>query len=204
MQIGEKSGAVSLPREESNVLEGELSALRVRLMRQARLLVADHGTAEDLVQDTLLTVYEKQHHRRGDASLTTWAIAILKNRIADWYRAPGRRRMVSLHDDSADGEDPLDALFNERGEFAQPVHAWQTPEGETEQHQLAAVLNRCVSRLTTQSGQAFVMREWLGFETPEICQQLGITPDNCRTILHRARLGLRDCLQTNWFGRIHR
>jgi RNA polymerase sigma-70 factor (ECF subfamily) len=39
-----------------------------------------------------------------------------------------------------------------------------------------------------------MMREWQGFETSEICEQLGLTAENCRMIMHRARTGLRQCM----------
>ena len=39
----------------------------------------------------------------------------------------------------------------------------------------------------------------LDFETPEVCQTLGITVTNCNVILHRARNALRQCLQRGWF-----
>jgi RNA polymerase sigma-70 factor, ECF subfamily len=42
------------------------------------------------------------------------------------------------------------------------------------------------------------MREWLGFETTEICSRLSLNADNCRMILHRARMGMRECMQLNW------
>ena len=43
------------------------------------------------------------------------------------------------------------------------------------------------------------MRERLELETAEICAALGITSNNCFVILHRARLGLRVCLENRWF-----
>jgi RNA polymerase sigma-70 factor (ECF subfamily) len=43
------------------------------------------------------------------------------------------------------------------------------------------------------------MRELLGFDTKQICQALQISEENCWTILHRARLKLRSCLEQNWF-----
>ena len=44
-----------------------------------------------------------------------------------------------------------------------------------------------------------MMREMLGLETTEICAELGITPNNCHVTLHRARTGLRACLEGHWF-----
>jgi len=37
-------------------------------------------------------------------------------------------------------------------------------------------------------------------ETEEICKELGITPTNCWVLLHRARLFLRECLESNGFS----
>lgn len=34
----------------------------------------------------------------------------------------------------------------------------------------------------------------------EICQELDITPTNFWQIMHRAKLNLRDCVETNWFN----
>ena len=84
--------------------------------------------------------------------------------------------------------------------YAEPVPAWQQPENRTEQRQMMTVLERCVSCLPRQTGNVFMMREWLGFETAEICERVGVSADNCRMILHRARMALRDCMQRDWIG----
>ncbi len=181
-----------------------LAELRPKLMRQARLLVGNPSVAEDLVQETLLTVFEQHAQHNGGASLATWAIAILRNKISDWYRSPERRRMTALavNQDSDPDTDPLDELFNEQGEHVAPLHAWERPEREAEQHQLREVLDVCVERLSGPQGTAFMMREWLGFETAEVANRLQITPEHCRMLLRRARLSLRGCLQVRWFGKV--
>jgi RNA polymerase sigma-70 factor (ECF subfamily) len=45
-----------------------------------------------------------------------------------------------------------------------------------------------------------MMREMLGFETEEICKELSISPTNCWVVLHRARMGLRLCIEERWFN----
>lgn len=184
------------PTEPS--LDAQLPALRQRLLRQASFAVHDHSLAEDLVQDTLIAVVEQHTKRRGDASLTTWATAILKNKVADWYRSPSRRRTVQFNADDDKLEEGVDALYDANGVYVDPVPAWQQPENREEQRQMMTVLDRCVSCLPKQSGRVFMMREWLGFETAEICERAAISAENCRTILHRARTALRDCMQRNW------
>ena len=179
-------------------LEPQLAALRVRLLRHARFAVRDDSLAEDLVQDTLIAVMEQHGRRRGDASLQTWAIAILKNKVADWYRSPARRRMVQLSAEDDKLEDVIDALYDADGAHIDPIPAWQQPDNHLEQRQMMTILERCVSCLPRQTGRVFMMREWLGFENAEICERLGVSAENCRMILHRARTALRVCMQRDW------
>lgn len=179
----------------------EFAQLRPKLVRHARLLVFDTSVAEDLVQETLLAVFEQQQKFKGGANLQTWASAILKNKVADWYRSPNRTRMVSIETDASDNADPLDALYTAQGEHAAPVPAWQQPDAALERQQLKQTLDQCVHRLAHAQAAVFMMREWLGFEASEIALRLGISADNCRMLLHRSRLSLRDCLQVRWYGK---
>jgi RNA polymerase sigma-70 factor (ECF subfamily) len=62
------------------------------------------------------------------------------------------------------------------------------------------VFEACLDHLPAKTARVFMMREFLGFETDEICKEAGISASNCWVVLHRARLGLRTCLETNWFA----
>lgn len=169
--------------------------LRKRLLRHARMMVHEPALAEDLVQESLMAVIEKSDAYRGDASLTTWATAILKHKIADWYRSPHQlRRVQSAADDDASDSDLVDELYDAQGSYKEAVPAWQQPESMEAQRQVMSVLERCTRVLPVQTARVFMMREWLGFETSEICERLGLTADNCRMILHRARSALRQCV----------
>lgn len=181
-------------------LEAQLPTLRLRLLRHARFALHDVGLAEDLVQDTLMAVVMQHGQHRGVASLVTWSMAILKNKVADWYRSPTRRRMVQFIPDDESLSDPIDTLYDPNGAYTDPIPAWQQPENHLEQRQMMTVLERCVSCLPRQTGRIFMMREWLGFETAEICERVGVSADNCRTIMHRARMALRDCMQRDWIN----
>ncbi len=201
MDAGGATGRMARPavRDTGELsLDAQLPALRIRLLRHAQLAVSDRGQAEDLVQDTLIAVFEHQGERRGGSSLLTWATAILKNKVADWYRSPTRRRMVQLETEDQGLEDTIDALFLANGAYVDPVPAWQQPENREEQRQMMTVLERCVGTLPRQTGRVFMMREWLGFEASEICERVGVSAENCRTILYRARTALRVCMQQRW------
>lgn len=169
--------------------------LRQRLLRHARMMVFEPALAEDLVQESLMAVLEQPNAHRGEASLLTWAVAILKNKIADWYRSPHQRRRAWVDTDEIETEsDPTDGLYDAQGSYKEAVPSWQQPEKQETQRQMMTVMEACLKRLPSQTGRVFMMREWLGFETSEICERLSLSAENCRMILHRARMGLRQCM----------
>lgn len=178
----------------------DMEALRDRLLRHARQALPDTATAEDLVQDTLVDVLEGADRHRGEASLRTWATAILRHKVADWYRSPARRHRVSLEAEDERLAQVVDGEFDESGAWRGAIPAWQQPEQAEERRQMRGAIQACLDRLPPQTGRVFVLREWLGFETDEISSRLGLGMDNVRQILHRARLALRGCMQHHWVG----
>ena len=60
-------------------------------------------------------------------------------------------------------------------------------------------LEGCLGKLPERVATVFMMREMDDIESKEICATLAISDNNLWVMLHRARLGLRDCLAVNWF-----
>ena len=181
--------------------DGELVSLRGRLVFHARRLVRNSATAEDLVQETLLAVCANRAPMRGGATRATWAVAILKHKAADWWRSHESRWVTGLESGEDGDSGPLDALCRDCAQFGSCASLPVTPDDALERRELARSISRCTSLLPTMSAQVFVMHECLGFDTAEICERLDITPGNCRTLLHRARVALRHCLATDWEAR---
>ena len=67
-----------------------------------------------------------------------------------------------------------------------------------ESKQFWRVFEACLDHLPPNTGRVFMMREFLGFDTEEICAQLSITSTNLHVILHRARHKLRGCMEMGW------
>ena len=63
-----------------------------------------------------------------------------------------------------------------------------------------SVLDGCLGDLPRTLAQAFMLREIEQIEVETLCATLDLSPANLRVRLHRARLLLRDCLETRWFG----
>jgi RNA polymerase sigma-70 factor (ECF subfamily) len=164
---------------------------RPYLLRYASLQLRDRHAAEDCVQETLVAALAGEASFGGRSNLRTWLTGILKHKIVDAIRRKSR------------DPEPLpetaefDALFDETGHWGEPPTAW--PESSLEQKQFFAVLEKCLAGLPAKTAQAFMMREHMGFETDEICKELAVTPTHCWVLLYRARMALKECLQTNWF-----
>jgi len=178
-----------------------LIALRADMMRFANLQLRHAEAAEDLVQEAIEAALRHASSFAGQSTLKTWVFAILRNRIIDHLRQAKRTvPMSSLVEDSEDWQERLETLFNERGGWrdeARPA-AWPNPEQAMQNRQFWLVFEACLTHLPAQTGRVFMMREFLGFESVEICTQLGLSTSNCHVILHRARLKLRGCMDAGW------
>ena len=62
------------------------------------------------------------------------------------------------------------------------------------------VFNRCLARLPQGIADAFYLRELDELTADEVQQTLEITPANLWKRLHRARVLLRECLESGWFN----
>lgn len=178
-----------------------LTALRIDMMRFAQLQLRNTETAEDLVQESIEAALRHSSSFAGQSTLKTWVFAILRNRIIDHLRTAKRTvPMSSLVDDGEDWQERLEALFNEKGGWRDGPRptAWPDPEQSMQTRQFWGVFEACLEHLPANTGRVFMMREFLGFESDEICSQLGISTSNCHVILHRARLKLRGCMEIGW------
>jgi RNA polymerase sigma-70 factor (ECF subfamily) len=178
-----------------------LSRLRADLLRFAQLQLRNPEASEDVVQESIEAALRHGSSFAGESSLKTWVFAILRNRIVDHLRQ-GRRTVPvsSLVEDGDDWREQAEALFNERGMWrdASRPAAWPDPEQAALSRQFWRVFEICLEQLPDSSGRAFMMREFLGLETDEICAHLRISITNCHVLLHRARLKLRGCIESGW------
>lgn len=181
-------------------LTDTLAGFRNDLLRFARLQLRDDAAAEDAVQETMLAAIESADQFAGQSQVKTWVFSILKNKTIDLIRKRAREPNAGGLDQEFT-EDAFDTLFNERQHW-QPAERpanWGNPEETLENAQFWKVFEACLNRLPANTSRVFMMREFLGFETEEICKELTITTSNCWVVLHRARMALRLCLEGLWF-----
>lgn len=170
-------------------------------MRYALLQLRDPTLAEDAVQDTLLAALQGGARYEGRSSIKTWLTGILKHKIIDHVRRQAREQPLVEPDAESDDREIVDLSFEEDGHWRDFPQTWRTPERSFASKQFWQVFEMCVEVMPARTARVFVMREVMELSTEEICKELGITTTNCWVLLHRARLSLRGCLETKWFGK---
>lgn len=169
------------------------------LYRYALARVRKPEVAQDLVQDTFLAAVRARDRFAGQSSVRSWLCGILKHKLCDYYRKLGRE--TSFTD--------LEFLSSECSEKFVPEGFWVhmtgpkewRPEPDEVMHRddFWQTMKDCLSKLPERVATVFMMREMDEVESKEICAILAISENNLWVMLHRARMGLRECLALNWF-----
>jgi RNA polymerase sigma-70 factor (ECF subfamily) len=179
-----------------------LQGLRAQLLRFARLQLGQDDAAEDAVQEALVGALRNAGAFGGRAAFRTWVFGILKHKIADELRRRVRAPLLQSQAMRDEDEEPLDELFDAIDHW-QPDAAprrWSLPEATLSDQQFWRVFEACLDKLPPAQGRVFMMREFVGLDSEEICKTSGLTQTNLYVLLHRARLRLRECLAARWFG----
>ncbi len=174
------------------------------LYRYALLQLHDASQAEDMVQETLLAALQGKDRYTGSATVITWLTGILKHKIIDHVRKQIRESPHNDLDEQLDEtlhNEATDKLFDARGHWIVMPQDWGNPEKCLQQNHFQDVMRLCLARLNTLQSAVFSLREISGLNNEEICKELAITATNYWVLLYRARMGLRQCLEINWFDR---
>jgi RNA polymerase sigma-70 factor (ECF subfamily) len=183
----------------SQQLSEALHTLRPTLLRIARLQLRNDTWAEDVVSETLIAALEGAANFAGQSQVKTWVVGILKHKIIDQFRKSSREVSVDAQMEAAEVEN-FDEVFKPDGHRLEKPADWGDPEASLSRTQFLEILQLCIDKLPANLGRIFMMREWLEYETDQICKELGITSTNCFVMLYRARMRLRECLEHHWLS----
>lgn len=175
--------------------------LRQQMLQFAVLQLNDPQQAEDAVQEALVGALKNASGFARRAALKTWVFAILKNKIADALRYRQRFQQADQLQGELNDNDDLSILFNRKGFWQQGEHPerWQQPLAQLDNQYFWQVFDTCLNALPARQAQLFMMREFLEFDSEEICQIQQVSISNLHVMLYRARLRLRKCLEIKWF-----
>lgn len=153
------------------VMAPRVKALMIRLG-------ADHATADELAQETLLAVWRKSHLYRPDkASASTWVFAIARNLRIDRFRKENRPEI--------DPHDP--ALVPE----PEP-----TPEERITGLSIQANVRACLHQLPADQRQAVQLSFLEGLSHQAIAERLDVPLGTVKSRLRLSMTKLRQMLRT--------
>ena len=134
--------------------------------------------ADDLLQEIFLHAYRKLGSYKGDSSLGTWLYRLAVNLCLDHLRS--RQGKMAQLTDSIDEEG------------AEPVVAHGEP-AELAVDRLD--LERAIEELPPSYRAVFVLHDVEGYQHDEVARFLDIAEGSSKSLLHKARLKLRNSLR---------
>lgn len=168
------------------------------LRRLARLYVAD-AVADDVVQDTWITVARGIERFEGRSSLKTWVYGILVNVARRRAQREGRTvPFASLGGGEWTGTVELERLHHPAlglGYWPSAPTWGHDPADASVAAETRHVVLRAVRMLPPAQREVMTLRDVEGWSGPEVSEVLGISDVNQRTLLHRARVSVRAALE---------
>lgn len=150
--------------------------------------IAGVDEAEEVLQETLITVYEKIHTFNERAALTTWLYRVATNTALMKVRSRSGSRPLPL--------DTREPEYSSDGQLKRAVADWRlAPEDTLLQREARAILLREIERLPEAYRAVYVLAEIEGLPYQTIAATLDLTVGTVKTRIHRARLSLREALE---------
>ena len=152
--------------------------------------------AEDILQDTFLYAWQNKDKFRGNSSEKTWLTAILKRKIADHYR-----KKSSAKEKTVEFNSPFiaEGFMGGAWQEQRAPQQWDVEEDLSEDENFIIVMRKCIALLPEKWKAVFMLRHIDNTASKQISESLDISVNNIWTILHRARLQLRECIENRWF-----
>jgi RNA polymerase sigma-70 factor (ECF subfamily) len=164
-----------------------------RLFGLALRIVRRQHDAEEVVQQTFLSVIENIGKFRGESLFSTWLTRIAMNHALLLLRREKRHKTLPLGSDG--GEERYEDV--PRPEF---IAQWrETPDEIASRRESREILDEALSQLDEKYRLVFLLRDMEGLSVAETAAALDISPANVKVRLLRARLKLRELL-TRRFG----
>lgn len=157
--------------------------LQNRVFGVARSITGQEQDAEDVTQQTFLSVLEHLDAFRGESSVATWMLRIATNHALKVLR---KRRGFPT------------TSFDDRFEnLPHPdyIASWRdTPDALAERAEVRHLLDAALAELDEKYRVVFVLRDMEGLSVRETAEAVGLTESAVKVRLLRARLQLRERL----------
>ena len=151
-------------------------------------MVKDAQSAEDLIQDIFIKIYQKLKSFRGEASVSTWVYKIATNAYLDYIRSSNYKKN-SLSDYIDENEN----------------HKWDQGDSEKvlsiDEQAIKSEMNTCIQTFLNDLPEDYraviVLHDLQDLKNKEIADILNCSIETVKIRLHRARKKFRTVLADN-------
>jgi len=181
----------SLHRGEARALEVLVKRHGGKIYRLAFGVIRNHGDAEEVRQDVLLTLARRAASFEGRSALASWIYRITINAALNKRR--GRRREIELS--FGDLLPTLEAAGHRNGGRTFLRADWSpSPEEELLAGERRRMLEQVIDALPEHNRTVLVLRDIEGRSTESVAELLNASVPSVKSRLHRARIALREQL----------
>ena len=143
-------------------------------------ILGDEDLAKDVVQDTMVTVWEKLNKIKSAASFRTWLYRIVVNKCYDHLRKK-KRESEFRPDDKA-----WAVISN---------HLSEEPASVLENEEIARLINLLINKLSPRQKAVFVLSEIEEMSNGEIAEITGMSKTLIKANLHYARKNITGMIE---------
>ena len=170
---------------DEKAFEALVERHQTRVYHLAYRFLGNAEDAQDAAQEAFVKVYQARKTYQPYARFTTWLYTIVKNTC---LKALARARpTVSLDEDMGTGEGAMPR------QVADPN--MPTPAETLRRKEQAELVRRAVDSLPEPQRLAVLLSRFEGMSYEEIAGVLGCSAKAVKSMLHRARLALRERLE---------
>lgn len=164
-----------------------VSRYRSRIINLITRFVGDQDRAEDIAQEVFIRVYRNRERYRKSGKFSTWIFTIAANLAKNEIRRKVRhRRVVSMDEEREPGMSLAATLADDA----------PSPGQVLERRELEVLILNAIESLPERYRLALVLRDIEGLAYEEVSRVLGIPGGTVRSRINRARLMVKDRLDS--------
>lgn len=153
-------------------------------------ILGDRHEAEDVAQEVFITVFKHIDQFRGESQFSTWLYRIATNHARNRIKYLSRRAQKQHQDiDDTPESSMLDNPIN-------PAN--QRPDRQAQAHQLELIIQEGLAELHSEHREIIVLRDIENLSYQEIAQITGLAEGTVKSRLFRARVALKQYIQTRY------
>ncbi len=166
-----------------------VEVFRSKIFQYTMLMCGHREDAEEVVQDTLMKVFENFDQLREPERVQPWVFRIARN--ACYMK---RRKSVFAPAQELSLEEFMPRAGQDGGRRLEIADWSALPDDQVLRSELRSVIHEAIARLPEIYRSAILLRDMEELTTEEAANVLDVSPEVIKTRLHRARLAIRQKL----------